>query len=185
MTITEAKKLAKSMLSPERYAHTANVAALCGELAVRYGADPTRAQLAGWLHDICKEWPREALLQEAAQDAIMGRWFAGHTPAAWHGGAAAAFLRRQHAFGDEEILQAIACHTTGKSGMSLLDKILYLADAASEERQYPGAEKIRRLADKDLDAAVAQAMRCTLAHLTKQGKTVDASTLQALRDLQQ
>ena len=77
----------------------------------------------------------------------------------WHAICAAILARTEWGVEDEAVLSAIACHTTGKPGMSRLDKILYLADMTSKERDWPGVNKLRRLERKDLDLAMLAALK--------------------------
>ena len=74
---------------------------------------------------------------------------------------------------DEAVLSAIACHTAGKPGMSRLDKIVYLADMTSAERDWPGVNKLRKLEMKDLDAAMLAALKQTNDFVLSQGKPLD------------
>ena len=84
---------------------------------------------------------------------------------------------------DEEILNAIRCHTTGRRDMTVLDKIIYMADMASEERTYPEAEHLRARAMEDLDAAALEGLGMSIAWLKRDGKPVDAETLDAYASL--
>ena len=185
MRAAKAKELASAMLSGQRLAHTANVAVLARELAGLYGADEEKAEAAAWLHDIMKEHSRETLLQMAVQDDIISEWFAHNPPPTWHGPAAALYLRTVHGCEDDELLAAIAGHTTGRAGMDLLEKIIYLADAASAERDDPGVDALRRLARQDLDDAVLAAMERTLSFLQETGRPIGEETLRAMQSLRQ
>ena len=91
----------------------------------------------------------------------------------WHGICAAILARTEWGVEDEAVLSAIACHTAGKPGMSRLDKIVYLADMTSVERDWPGVNKLRRLERKDLDLAMLAALRQTNDFVLSQGKPLD------------
>lgn len=183
ITVDEAKRLAKRTLSARRYEHTLNVKKLAVELARRNGVDEKKAALAALLHDIAKERPRDELLRIVRENAIITNNAAQRTPAVWHGGAAAVLARDQYGVQDPEILSAIACHTTGKAGMSKLDKIIYMADMASYERDYPEAPVLRRHVKEDLDRGTVEGLGMSIAWLKQQGKPVDAETLAAYADL--
>lgn len=185
MTLQEAKKLAKQMLSPKRYHHTKHVAKAARALAQQWGGEPDQAELAGWLHDIVKEKSREDLLQLMQQDGIMAGSTQSRALPIWHGPCGAIFARHQCGVQDGEVLSAIACHTTGREHMTLLDKILFLADAISDEREFDGVEKIRALAQTDLNAAVIAVMEENIRYLNRKGKTLDHETVEALRALKQ
>jgi len=183
MTTKQAKKLAKEKLSPRRYAHTKNVAAAARLLAQHYGVDADKAELAGWLHDIVKEYDHDALLQLLGMDAIMAKSAGTQPEAVWHGPAGAIYARHCLGITDAGVLEAIACHTTGRVGMTTLDKVLYLADVISPERDYAGVDKVRALAQTNLDAAVVATMEENVAWLEKTGKPLAAVTLDALAAL--
>jgi predicted HD superfamily hydrolase involved in NAD metabolism len=117
------------------------------------------------------------------QDAIIATSVRHRPQAVWHGPAAAVYLKSRLGVPEEEVLSAIACHTTGKADMSILDKVVFLADAISAERSYNGVEVIRALAESDLNAAVIAAMEENLSYLEQKGKQLDADTLAALRVL--
>lgn len=184
MTTREAQSKAKEMLGPKRYAHTRNVVRAAGHLARRWGADVQKAELAAWLHDIVKECDDTTLLQLAGQDAIIAQSVAGRPPAVWHGPCAAVYARNELGVADGEVLDAIACHTTGRERMTLLDKVLFVADFVSEERRFAGVDEIRALSEEDLDAAVQMAMRSSIGYLERSGKPLDAETIKALRALE-
>ena len=145
ISVDEAKRLAKKNLSPKRYEHTCNVRKLAVKLAKAHGADEKKAALAALLHDIAKELPRDRLLQIFTENAIIAGNAAQRPAPVWHGAAAAILAQTQYGVDDGEILSAIRCHTTGRPGMTKLDKIIYLADMASYERTYPEAEQLRRV----------------------------------------
>ena len=84
---------------------------------------------------------------------------------------------------DEAVLSAIACHTAGKAGMTQLDKILYLADMTSAERDWPGVEKLRKLEKKNLDAAMLAALKQTNDFVLSQGKPLDPMSKAAYEDI--
>ncbi len=183
MTIAEASRLAQERISPRRYLHVKNVAAAARTLALRYGVDADKAELAAWLHDIVKECDREQLLQLLGQDAIMAGSTSARPLPVWHGPCGAIYARCTLGITDEEILSAIACHTTGKPGMTTFDKVLFLADIIGAERSFPGVGKLRALAKKDLDEAVVAAMEENIVHLNNKHKPLDRNTVDALESL--
>ena len=183
ITIEAAKALARRTLSQRRYEHTLNVRRLAVRLAKIHHVDVEKAALAALLHDIAKEMPKDQMLQLFLENAIIAGNIAQRPFPLWHGHAAAIVARTLYGVEDEEVLSAIRCHTTGRVGMTLLDKIIYIADMASEERAYPEAEQLRSRAAQDLDAAVLEGMGMTIAWNKQQGKTVDSETLDAYADL--
>ena len=101
----------------------------------------------------------------------------------WHGICAAILARTEWGVTDEAVLSAIACHTAGKAGMTQLDKILYLADMTSAERDWPGVEKLRKLEMKDLDAAMLAALKQTNSFVLSEGKPLDPESKAAYEDI--
>ena len=179
MTCEEAKELVKPRLSHKRWTHTKNVKRMAVQLAQRWGENPEKAALAALLHDSAKELPREALLQIFADNAIIAENAPARPAAIWHGIAAAILAEKQWGVTDPEILSAIRCHTTGKPGMSLLDKILYLADMTSDERDWPGVEELRRLEMEDLDKALLVALKQSIDFVKEKGGALDPESVAA------
>ena len=101
----------------------------------------------------------------------------------WHGVCAAIIAQVRWGVEDEEVLSAIRCHTTGRPGMTRLDKIIFLADMTSKERDFPGVEKLRKLAKKDLDQAMCSALESTLSFVKDKKQTADPMSAAALEDL--
>ena len=184
MNQKQAKELVRSRLSDKRYEHTLNVRKMAVKLAKRHGADEDRAALAALLHDAAKEISKDemrAIMKAHPEYAEGGE--ERPTPV-WHGICAAILARTAWGVGDEAVLSAIACHTAGKPGMSKLDKILYLADMSSAERDWPGVNKLRKLERKDLDAAMLMALKQTNDFVLSQDKPLDPMSKAAYDDIQ-
>ena len=184
MNQKQAKELVRSRLSDKRYEHTLNVRKMAVKLAKRHNADEDRAALAALLHDAAKEISKDemrAIMKAHPEYAEGGE----ERPApVWHGICAAILARTEWGVEDEAVLSAIACHTAGKPGMSKLDKILYLADMSSAERDWPGVNKLRKLERKDLDAAMLMALKQTNDFVLSQGKPLDPMSKAAYDDIQ-
>ena len=168
MNQKQAKELVRSRLSDKRYEHTLNVKKMAVRLAKRYGVDEDKAALAALLHDSAKEISKDEMRELAS---------------VWHGICAAILARTRWGVEDEAILSAIACHTAGKAGMSKLDKVVYLADMTSKERDWPGVGKLRKLEMKDLDAAMLAALKQTNEFVLSQGKPLDPQSAAAYEDI--
>lgn len=177
-----ALEIARSRLKDKRFQHTVNVRDMAVTLAERYGADPHKAAIAALLHDAAKEMSREELLQIIRDNAIMSENAENRPQPVWHGICAAILAKTQWGVEDEEILSAIRCHTTGKRDMSLLDKILYLADMTSAERTYPEAAYLRKVEMEDLDRALGEALQMSLEWLRESGKPIDPVTREACEE---
>ena len=184
MNQKQAKELVHSRLSDKRYEHTLNVRKMAVKLAKRHDADEDRAALAALLHDAAKEISKDemrAIMKAHPEYAEGGE---ERPIPVWHGICAAILARTEWGVKDEAVLSAIACHTAGKPGMSKLDKILYLADMSSAERDWPGVNRLRKLERKDLDAAMLMALKQTNDFVLSQGKPLDPMSKAAYDDIQ-
>ena len=179
----EAKDLVKGRLSEKRYQHTLNVKKMAVKLARRYGVNEEKAALAALLHDAAKEIPKEEMKAWMAQYPQYAEGGESRPVPVWHGVCAAILARTEWGVTDEAVLSAIACHTAGKPGMTKLDKIVYLADMTSKERDWPGVNKLRRLEMKDLDAAMLAALKQTNDFVLSQGKPLDPMSKAAYDDI--
>ena len=149
------------------------------KLAKHYGTDPEQAALAALLHDAAKELPKDemrAIMQAHPEYAQGGE--ARPTPV-WHGICAAILARTEWGVTDEAVLSAIACHTAGKAGMTQLDKILYLADMTSAERDWPGVDDLRALEMQDLDRALCDALKRSIDFVEEKGGSLDPESVAA------
>ncbi len=171
----EAERLVAARLSPRRLAHTHRVAAEAVSLARRFGVAEREAELAGLLHDYCRELPADEILEVARRHRIpVGPVESRRPVGLLHGPVAAAELRGQVG---PRVAQAIARHTVGCAGMSDLDRLLYLADFCEPGREFPGVDEVRALARESLEAAVAAAARLSLLDLITLGRGVVPSAL--------
>lgn len=168
MNIEQIKADLRQRLSARRFLHTEGVAASAKKLAEVYGVDPDRAELAGWIHDCAKELPlaeMQALISEKQipiDDAVM------RSRSLLHGPAGSIYAEKYYDISDAEIQSAVFYHTTGRPDMSLMEKIIFLADYIEPSRDFPGVELIRELAFTDLTAALIEAYDSTIRHLIDQ-----------------
>ena len=183
MNLKQAKELVRGRLSDKRYEHTINVKKMAVKLAKRYGADEEKAALAAILHDSAKEISKDEMREIMRQYPQYAEGGESRPTLVWHGICASILARTQWGVEDEAILSAIACHTAGKPGMSKLDKIVYLADMTSAERDWPGVNKLRKLELKDLDAAMLAALKQTNDFVLSQGKPLDPVSKAAYDDI--
>ena len=183
MNLKQAKELVRGRLSDKRYEHTINVKKMAVKLAKRYGADKEKAALAAILHDSAKEISKDEMREIMRQYPQYDEGGESRPTPVWHGICASILARTQWGVEDEAILSAIACHTAGKPGMSKLDKIVYLADMTSAERDWPGVNKLRKLELKDLDAAMLAALKQTNDFVLSQGKPLDPVSKAAYDDI--
>ncbi|MDQ0190503.1 bis(5'-nucleosyl)-tetraphosphatase (symmetrical) YqeK [Alicyclobacillus cycloheptanicus] len=172
----EIRERVRQELSPARFAHVEGVVQTAAQLAERYGVDPARARTAAWLHDLAREWSVERL-KHAAENIEIPSGF-GLIPALLHGPIAASFAVEWYGV-DEDVANAIRFHTTGRVGMSTLEKIICLADAIEPGRAYPGVEELRAAAQKSLDLALLKSFDATLRYLIDRQQPIFTLTVMA------
>ena len=165
-----------------RYEHTLGCERAARKLAERFGGDPEKAGVAALLHDITKHLSPQEQLNLCEKYGIIPCIVEKSEPKMLHGKTAAAIAREEYGM-PEDICDAIACHTTGKYGMTLLDKILYLADYIEDTRDFPGVEKARELARKSIDRALLYCYDQTLTELVQRGKLIHSDTIAAYNDM--
>ena len=88
-------------------------------------------------------------------------------------------MERDYGITDRDIINAVSYHTTGRAGMSLLEKIIYIADASEPGRNYPGVERLRSEMKTDIDSAVLAALESTIKLVSDEGKFLDDDTVKA------
>jgi len=176
MDRAEAEALIDLRLSPRRRDHAHRVAAEAVALARRFGAPEDKAELAGLLHDLCRELPDDQTLEAAARHGIpVGPVEARRPRKILHGPVAAAELAERGV--DPEVVRAVALHTVGNAGMTVLEKCLYLADYCEPSRSFPGVDEVRALAETSLDAALGAAARLSLLDIIGRGRGVVPAAL--------
>ena len=185
LTVEELRPIAMSYLKPKRMPHVLGTAEEAARLARRYGADETQARVAGLLHDCTKK------LDMAEQLALCGQYGIVLDPLEQkalkllHAKTGAAIAR--HVYGvDDAVYQAILYHTTGRAGMSLLEKILYLADYIEPSREFandPDVVRLRETVYEDLDRGLLLGLTMTIDEMVGMGNPVHHDTLDARDDL--
>ena len=180
----EIRKHLKKKLDPMRYEHTLGVAYTCQALAMRYEYDLDKAELAGLLHDCAKRYDGATLLKKCLDRGIEVSESEARDPSLLHAKLGAWMAGAKYGVDDPEIADAIACHTTGKPGMTLLDKILYVADYIEPRRYKAGAlPEMRKLAFVDLDLACFSIMESSLEYLKSKDCPIDPMTEIACEDM--
>ncbi|EFF31446.1 conserved hypothetical protein [Enterococcus faecium E1039] len=164
-------------MSEQRFKHVLGVEKTAVALAKKYGASPEKASIAALTHDYAKERPDEEFKMVIVRDGFDPELL-NYNNAIWHGLVGASFVERELGITDAEILHAIRVHTTGAAKMSLLDKIIYVADYIEPGRDFPGVQDARAIAWADLDEAVAFETKHTLAHLLAQEQQIYPKTIE-------
>lgn len=182
MNREKALRLVKEQLTERRYVHTIGVMEAALELAERYGVDKEKAELAAIFHDYAKfrdkeEMRRIIIDQKMPQDLLQFH------DELWHAPVGAYLVEKEAGISDAEVLEAIRCHTSGKINMSMLDKVLYVADYIEPGRDFPGVEQVRESAKSSLDIAVIQSMKNTITYLLKRSQPIYPDTFHAYNDM--
>ncbi|MBQ8306162.1 MAG: bis(5'-nucleosyl)-tetraphosphatase (symmetrical) YqeK [Blautia sp.] len=175
------KKLAK-YLDEERFAHTMGVMYTCASLCMVHGGDLGDAQAAGLLHDCAKCIPNKKKIRLCEQHHIEMTSFEKDHPFLLHAKLGAYIASKKYDIDDKDILSAIRYHTTGRPGMSRLEKIVYIADYIEPMRdKAPNLSRVRRLAFEDLDECMYEILKDTLDYLEENPREIDQTTVEAYR----
>ena len=183
----EIRKRLKKELDKGRYEHTKGVMYTAGCMAMAYETSIEQAMLAGLLHDCAKCIPNKKKLKMCSQHHISVSEFEQEHPFLLHAKLGAYVAKAKYDVTDENILSAITWHTTGKPEMTLLEKIVYIADYIEPKRdKAPNLAIVRKLAFQDLDECMYKILADTLAYLEENPKDIDNATKDAFlyyRDL--
>ena len=173
-----------SLHHPKRMPHVVGCSDTAKRLAVLYGVDPEDARRAGILHDITKALnAQEQLKLCETYDIILNNFEQKH-PKLLHAKTGAVIADR--IFGENNrVCDAINWHTTGKANMSTLEKIIYIADYMEPNRNFDGVEKLRSLANSDLDEALYLGLQMTMEQLRQRKKDIGPDSMAALRFLEE
>lgn len=154
----------KPRMPEKRYIHTLGVMETAIELAQLYGENPKRAETAAIIHDVAKyadvDWMKEVIVREQLDQELL-HWNAE----IMHGPVGAVVARDEFGVTDEDILNAIRHHTTGRAGMTKLEKIVYVADMIEPNRKFDGVERLREIARRDIEEAIRVCVCHTLSFL--------------------
>ena len=185
MTYTELDAEIARILPRKRYLHSVAVAHLAAAYAVSLGYDPERALIAGLLHDCAKAYSDEQLVEDCDNYDISVTEVERRNGFLLHGKVGAFYAKTKYFITDEEILSAISYHTTGRPGMTALEKVVFLADYLEPFRTQPtepALNEIRRIAFEDIDKAVYLALKNTLSYLDKCGQETDMTTAETFEE---
>ncbi|MGN0401087.1 MAG: bis(5'-nucleosyl)-tetraphosphatase (symmetrical) YqeK [Acetatifactor sp.] len=176
------KKKIEKVQDAKRFEHTLGVEFTAAALAMRYGASVQDAQTAGLLHDCAKCLSDEKRLAICKKNEITISEVEERNPFLLHAKVGAYLAREKYGIDNEDILNAVCYHTTGREGMSLLEKIVFIADYIEPGRkQAPNLTEIRKLAFEDIDAALVRILQDTVEYLKASGGETDPMTEKTLR----
>lgn len=183
MKVKDYEKIIRPRLKDARFEHSKNVSKEAVRLAKKYGADVEKAAIAGILHDITKETSQEEQLEIIKRAGIELTPLEANSPKLWHAISGSGYIKVELGIEDEDILNAVRYHTTARSGMSLLEKIIFIADFTSAERNYDGVDKIRKAADKSLEAAMLDGLSFSIEDLAHRKLAIAKDTLEAYNEV--
>ncbi len=178
----EFMSILKERLTEKRYIHSLNVADSAKELARIYGADEEKAYTAGLVHDCCKDMPAGLQLSYLLENGADMTEIEINTAKLYHAISGTIFAKKEFGIEDEDMLNAIRYHTTGRKNMSLLEKIIFIADFISAERDYNGVEIMREKALRSLEEAIVEGLSFTIKDLIDAERLVHPDTLDAYND---
>ncbi len=173
----------KEQLSKKRFGHSLRVAKLSENLANHYGIDTMTAYYAGLIHDIAKEYSREQCLYYINEYAIEKDPSIMKNPNLAHGEIGAIVLQNDYNEADEDVLDAVRWHTYGHENMSLLSKIVYIADAIEPLRDYNGVDVLRKLAYEDLNLCIREYYAQCTQYVQENDQMIHQNTVKMIKTL--
>lgn len=177
--LNQIRKTLYKELDKDRYYHTLGVMYTAASMAMCHGADLEKAMYAGLLHDCAKCISDNDKIRLCKKYHLNVTETERKNPGLLHAKLGAYLAKHKYKVSDQEILNAIASHTTGRPEMSLLEKIIYIADYMEPgRRKLPNMEVIRELAFKDIDQCLYQMLNDSLTYLERTNKAVDPATKQ-------
>ncbi len=180
---TDYSKVIRPLMGDYRFNHSVNVAKEAVELAKLYGESQEKAYTAGILHDITKEFDRDKQLQIMQDSGIILDNIQLHAPKLWHSICGSVYVQSELGIKDADIINAIKYHTTGRAGMSLLEKIIFVADFTSAERTFDGVEVMRAKSRQSLEEAMVFAFQFTLKDLSARQIAIHPDQIFCYNDL--
>ncbi len=180
--ISKMRRKVKKELDRNRYEHTLGVMYTAGALAMRYEEDIEKALIAGLLHDCAKCIPPDKKIKLCEKSGIRISEVERQNPGLLHAKLGAVLAKKEYDIHDMDIRNAIASHTTGRPGMSDLEKIIYIADYIEPGRaELPNMKMIRKLAFTDLDKCMYRLVKDSLIYLESKDIPIDRMTEKTCR----
>lgn len=182
MNLESLREATRKQMPDKRWKHTLGVVETAIKLAKRFGGNPDKAELAALLHDYSKAWPIDRM-EEIIRQQQLPEELLHFDKELWHAHVGAWAVQTEHQITDEEVLNAIRYHTSGRANMTKLDKIICLADYMEPGRDFPGVGKIRELAKHNIEEALVAGFDSTIELLIERGKRIFPLTVLARNDL--
>ncbi|UNL84267.1 bis(5'-nucleosyl)-tetraphosphatase (symmetrical) YqeK [Priestia koreensis] len=182
MNRDEALAIVKEQMTEHRYQHTIGVMETAIQLAKLYGVDEKKAETAAIFHDYAKFRSKDEM-EQIIRTEKMPEDLLVHNAELWHAPVGAYLVEKEVGITDPDILSAIRYHTSGRADMTLLEKVIYLADYIEPGRHFPGVDEVRETAKVDLDQALVQSLRNTISFLLKKNQMVYPDTIYTYNSL--
>ena len=176
-------EILKEKLTEHRFVHSLNVADSARELAKIYGCDENIAYTTGLVHDCCKDTPAGLQLSYMLENGAELTDIEISTAKLYHAMCGSIYIQKEFGIDNQDMINAVRYHTTGRKNMSLLEKIVFIADFISAERNYNGVEIMREKAARSLDEAIVEGLGFTIKDLIDRGERfVHPDTIDAYND---
>lgn len=179
MEVHQIEQCIKKLTKETRFNHSKGVEYMAGELAKHYNVNVEKAMLAGLMHDCVKNLPYEEMLRLCRELGCELDTVTENESKLIHAPLGAYYVKKVFGIDDEEIFDAIYYHTTAKADMSMLTKIIYIADAVEPNRNYDIAEEMRKLAFEDIELAILKVIDYTINKLVSSGRMLHNETINA------
>ncbi|MRG86663.1 bis(5'-nucleosyl)-tetraphosphatase (symmetrical) YqeK [Salinibacillus xinjiangensis] len=183
MDLNDALEIVRPHLKTQRYEHTVRVVDTAVKLAKQNDVDQHQTELAAAFHDIAKYHPKEEMERTISSEPKLPKDLLEYHHELWHGPVGAYVIENKYGINDEQILNAIRYHTTGRAHMGTLEKVVFLADYIEPGRKFPGVDEVRESAWKDLNQGCRHALKNTINFLMSKKQPIYPDTFQAYNDL--
>lgn len=182
MDITRDREDIENRIGKKRMKHVLRVADYAKELAKIYGQDQDKAYIAGFYHDCMKIRDLDQIKAAAKEAGLAWTEEFDQAPQIVHSYLGGLVAKDRYGIEDQDILNAITYHTTGRAGMTDLEKIIYLADYAEPKRNFPGVDQAREEIKESLNLAMFQSLNRTIKHLIDQDAYISPKSIDARND---
>ncbi|TYQ15933.1 UNVERIFIED_CONTAM: putative HD superfamily hydrolase involved in NAD metabolism [Acetivibrio alkalicellulosi] len=183
MNREEIKLKLKECISEKRYIHSLNVMDTAIELALRYGQDEEKAAIAGLLHDCAKDIGIDEIFTICEKHKLNVNEVEMLQPKLLHGPVGAVVAMEEFNVHDEDILNAIRYHTLGRENMTILEKIVFIADYIEPGRDFIGIEEVREIAFEDLDKTMIISIDNIISHIIAKGVLIHPIAIDTRNDI--
>lgn len=167
----------KGLLKESRFKHCLGVENEALKLGIIYNLDLEKCRIAAIAHDCAKQFSDEELINRAKSYGYEIDEIQYNSPQLLHGLVGAEYLKREFDIIDDDIYNAVCYHTTGRKNMSVLEKVIYIADAIEEGRDYPGVKEIREVAISNIDEAIYMSCNSTISYVVKRNLLIHPLTI--------